>query len=189
MQKTFLLLLLLALFFPAFSQDDPGLKDMDKGVKYLENGDYIKADEHFRLVLKNVKVLPTNISYYFGKNSFYLKKYKQSINWLNKYIELAGTSGRFFDDAILHLKKAEEKYLLQRETEISHILDELSGENEIDCEENDKMICPVCKGEGVIIKEGNFGKTYITCPYSDNRGLLTCEEYNLLIKGELKPKF
>ena len=27
-----------------------------------------------------------------------------------------------------------------------------------------------------------------TCPFSDNKGFLTCDEYNLFLRGELKPK-
>ena len=162
--------------------------DMDAGVEYMDAGEFETADRYFRKILKEIKVLPDEISYYFGKNSYYLEKHKQSINWLNKYIELEGTRGRFFDDAVEFLAKAEGKFRKEREREIQFILDELNSEPELNCEEHDKIICPVCKGEGVIIKEGNFGNQYITCPYSDSRGLLTCGEYNLLIIGELKPK-
>ena len=164
------------------------LKDLDTGVDFLETGNYKEADVYFRKVLKKVEVLPTNLSYYFGKNSFYLNKYKQSIDWLSKYIELEGAKGRFFSDAVEHLNKAESEYRKQREAEIQKVVAELSTEREIDCGISGKVKCPVCHGEGVIIKEGAFGKEYTTCPYSDGQGMLTCEEFNLLIRGRLKPK-
>ena len=179
---------LLSILFQQLHAQDKKFGDLDAGVEAMEAGEYQKADLYFRKILKEVKVLPDEISYYFGKNSYFLGKNKQSINWLNKYIELEGTKGRFFDDAVNYLKKAEEKYRIEREREIQFILNELASEPELNCQEHDKIICPVCKGEGVIVKVGNFGNQYITCPYSDPRGLLTCAEYNLLINGELKPK-
>ncbi len=185
-------LILFGLLMAAYSvngqADVSKLKDLDTGVDFLETGNYKEADVYFRKVLKNVEVLPTNLSYYFGKNSFYLNKYKQSIDWLSKYIELEGTRGRFFSDAVEHLNKAESEYRKQREAEIQKVVAELSTEHEIDCGISGKVKCPVCHGEGVIIKEGVFGKEYTTCPYSDEQGMLTCVEFNLLIRGRLKPK-
>ena len=180
--------LLIAMFSVYGQTDVSKLKDLDIGVDLLEAGKYTEADVYFRKVLKNIKVLPTNLSYYFGKNSFYLNKYKQSIDWLNKYIELEGTRGRFFSDAVEHLNNAEAEYRKQRETEIQKVVAELSTESEIDCGISGKVKCPVCLGQGVIIREGTFGNEYTTCPFSDDQGKLTCEEYNLLIRGKLKPK-
>lgn len=183
-----LLGLLMAMFFVYGQTDVSKLKDLDIGVDLLEAGKYPEADVYFRKVLKNMEVLPTNLSYYFGKNSFYLNKYKQSIDWLNKYIELEGTRGRFFSDAVEHLNNAEAEYRKQREAEIQKVVEELSTENEIDCGISGKVKCPVCLGQGVIIREGPFGNEYTTCPFSDEQGRLTCEEFNLLIRGKLKPK-
>ena len=70
------------------------LKYLDLGIKQFESGQYDEADESFRQVLETVQVLPAEICFYFGANSFHLEKYKQSINWLNKYIALKGTSGQ-----------------------------------------------------------------------------------------------
>ena len=183
-----LLGLLMAMFFVYGQTDVSKLKDLDIGVDLLEAGKYPEADVYFRKVLKNMEVLPTNLSYYFGKNSFYLNKYKQSIDWLNKYIELEGTRGRFFSDAVEHLNSAEAEYRKQREAEIQKVVAELSTESEIDCGLSGKVKCPVCLGQGVIIREGPFGNEYTTCPFSDEQGRLTCEEFNLLIRGKLKPK-
>ena len=61
---------------------------MEEGVNLMEGGKYEEADRIFKRVLRNMEVLPAEISYYFGKNSYFLNQYKQSINWLNKYIEL-----------------------------------------------------------------------------------------------------
>lgn len=162
-------------------------KKMDLGVELMDQGKYEQADEQFRYVLNNMSKLPSEMAYYFGKNSFNLKKYKQSINWLNKYVQLKGTSGRFYENAVEVLHLAEEAYLAESKArKESYQEDLMSGE--FDCDGLAKMICPVCKGEGVIIKQGPFDKIYQTCPYSAGESYLTCEEYNLFMKGELKPK-
>lgn len=169
------------------------LKYLDLGITQFDNGMYKDADASFREVLSNVKVLPAEICYYFGANSFYLSKYKQSINWLNKYIALKGTSGQFFENASALLKKAEEKYLTQTDTAQNEVYAPAEDVDftvmpKVDCGPSGKVICPVCKGQTVIIKRTALRVEYRTCPYCDEHGYLTCEEYNLLLQGELKPK-
>ena len=169
------------------------MKYLDLGIKQYENGKFEDADQSFRQVLESVKVLPAEICYYFGVNSFYLEKYKQSINWLNKYIALKGTSGQFFDESTKYLEKAEEKYLLASEVKESEVYD--PGEKvdytvmpKIDCGPSGKVVCPVCKGQTVIIKKSAMSLSYRSCPYCDDHGNLSCDNYNLLLQGELRPK-
>jgi tetratricopeptide (TPR) repeat protein len=169
------------------------LKYLDLGIKQYESGRFEEAEQSFRQVLESVKVLPAEICYYFGVNSFYLEKYKQSINWLNKYIALKGTSGQFFDESTKYLEKAEEKYLLASEVKESEVYD--PGEKvdytvmpKIDCGPSGKVVCPVCKGQTVIIKKSAMSLSYRSCPYCDDHGNLSCDNYNLLLQGELRPK-
>jgi tetratricopeptide (TPR) repeat protein len=169
------------------------LKYLDLGIKQYESGRFEEAEQSFRQVLESVKVLPAEICYYFGANSFYLEKYKQSINWLNKYIALKGTSGQFFDESTKYLEKAEEKYLLASEVKESEVYD--PGEKvdytvmpKIDCGPSGKVVCPVCKGQTVIIKKSAMSLSYRSCPYCDDHGNLSCDNYNLLLQGELRPK-
>ncbi len=162
---------------------------LDEGVILMEREEYEEADDLFRQVLKRAKVVPTDLTFYFGKNSFYLEKYKQSIDWLNKYIELKGTSGRHYQECIKLLETANTAFLALREEERQAAQEILTSSYDIDCGPSGKVICPVCGGKGVIIQQGPFGSTYRTCPYSDEHGQLTCSEYNQLLRGELKPKF
>jgi tetratricopeptide (TPR) repeat protein len=163
------------------------LTRMDQGANLMYEGKYETADSIFQVVLKNLKVLPAELAFYFGRNSFYLGKYKQSINWLNKYIELKGTKGQYFDETISLLEVANIKFTPIRESEITSILTELTKENLIDCPSGKRM-CPVCKGSGVLIKKGVFDANYQTCPYSGGSGYLSCDDYNLFLRGELAPK-
>lgn len=164
-------------------------REIETASALMDKGQYDSADYIFRHVIQNMKVLPTNISYYFGKNSYYIKRYKQSINWLNKYIELAGTSGQFFDDAVAVLDKAEKEYREERSRDFADMVKELSKKEQVKCEDSSMVICPVCHGLGVIVKETAWGKEFIACPFSNDDGRMSCEDYKLLLAGELKPKF
>ncbi len=195
-------LLLLTLILPGISQTDNAdqikaakradlLRQMDKGVSFMETGNYTLADKQFRFLLENMEAVPANLAYYIGKNSYYLKQYKQSIDWLNKYIQLKGTKGQFYLESVELLKSAEEQFLEMNSpsTRSPQKLDSLLNNNKIDCGPAGLVICPVCKGRSVIIEKGVLGDSYRPCPYSDESGFLTCDEYNLLLNGKLKPKF
>ncbi len=201
MKRAKQLFIIISLFpLLTYGQDvsrDEGMKYLDLGIDQMKAGDYKSADRSFRTVLETVKVLPSEICYYFGVNSYHLGKYKQSINWLNKYIELKGTSGQFFDDTSGYLKKAEIAYRAEQEAKKKDGNDvdmpkiQVDYENlpDIDCNPSGKVICPVCKGITVIITTDRFGRhIYQSCPYCDEYGYLTCKEYELLLEGKLKPK-
>ncbi|MEO0555194.1 MAG: hypothetical protein AAF149_18440 [Bacteroidota bacterium] len=164
-------------------------RTLEQGVALMQEEKYDEAEINFKKVLKESRVVPTILTFYFGKNSYYLGKYKQSIDWLNKYLELKGTDGRFYDECTELLKLANASYLALRQEDQEKAAQILASDYQVDCGPTGKVICPVCKGRGVIIEVGPFGNTYKTCPYSDNHGQLTCDEYNLLLRGELKPKF
>jgi tetratricopeptide (TPR) repeat protein len=196
--KFFIWFFLITVSLPAFAQDPNEiqeqkrkteiLREMDAAVALMENGQYEEADQKFRFVLQNIRAVPSDLTYYFGKNSFYLEDYKQSIDWLNKYIQLKGTSGQFYNDATTLLKKAEENYLKTRSQDVKKTEEVLSKNYDIDCGPGGKAYCPVCKGDHVIVKKGPFGDEFKTCPYCDDHGLLSCEDYNKLLRGELKKK-
>lgn len=165
------------------------MRIMDQGVELLEKEKYEEAASKFKEVLKSTKVVPTDLCFHFGKTSFYLGKYTQSIDWLNKYIELRGTKGRFYDEAVEYLDRSKEAFLVVRNEEQKEAQNVLTTNYDIDCGPSGKIVCPVCKGRAVIITKGPFNDTYKACPYSDDHGYLTCEEYNQLLRGELEPKF
>jgi hypothetical protein len=164
------------------------LRVLDSGVVYMDEGKYALADEKFRYVLDNIRSVPSDLVYYFGKNSFYLEKYKQSIDWLNKYIQLKGTTGQFSQDAVMWLKRAEAEFVKERSKEAKKAEEVLSVDYDIDCGPSGKVPCPVCNGDHVIVKRGPLGNDFRTCTYCDEHGLLTCEQYNKLVRGELRPK-
>lgn len=164
------------------------MREMDSGVYLMDMGKYELADAKFQYVLDNVRSVPSDLTFYFGKNSFQLQKYKQSIDWLTKYIQLKGTNGQFSQEAVDWLKQAEAEYLKEKAGASVKAAEVLSANYDIDCGPSGKVTCPVCKGDHVVIKKGAFGSEYKTCQYCDEHGWLTCEEYNRLLRGDLKPR-
>ncbi|HOX82569.1 MAG TPA: hypothetical protein PLJ60_07440 [Chryseolinea sp.] len=164
------------------------MRILDSGVLFMDMGNYTVADQKFQYVLNNTKSVPSDLTFYFGKNSYYLEKYKQSIDWLTKYVQLKGSNGQFSEEAQELLRKSENAYLQEKSKAASKAGEVLSTDYEIDCGPDGKVICPVCKGDHVITKKGPFGIVYQTCSYCNEHGLLSCEEYNQLLRGELKAK-
>ena len=148
---------------------------------------YFLADSILKEKILNNNRVSSELTFLFGKNSFFLEKYEQSINWLNKYLELKGESGIFSDESIKFLELSKSKNLIENSKNIENVYVELYSYNYIDCQ-NNRKVCPICKGTSVMIIETDVSKIYKTCPFSDNKGFLTCDEYNLFLRGKLKPK-
>ncbi|MEO9872695.1 tetratricopeptide repeat protein [Ekhidna sp.] len=184
----FITLLLISVFAEAqIIRESELLRRMDKGAELMAKGQYDTAQVLFQSVLQNMDKLPSQVAYYFGRNSFHLGKYKQSINWLNKYIQLKGTKGRYYEPAITYLQYAEDEYLKIQRSQAKQFREDLEDAN-YDCGGLEKMLCPVCHGSGVVVQAGIFDEVYKTCPYSLGEGYLSCEEYNLFMRGDLDAK-
>jgi uncharacterized Zn-finger protein len=163
------------------------LRQLDSGVYLMETGQYALADEKFKYVLQNVKSVPSDLTFYFGKNSHFLGLYKQSIDWLNKYIQLKGTTGQYYEEATEWLKQSEAEYLKEKTASTAETQQQILSRNyDIDCGPTGKVTCPVCQGNHVIIRKGPLGDSFKTCPYCNEHGILTCEQYNKLLRGELQ---
>ena len=163
------------------------IKKIETGAQLMAHGKYDSAQVLFQFVLQNMEKLPSEMAYFFGRNSYHIGKYKQSINWLNKYIQLKGTKGKYYEPAIQFLQFAEDEYLKIQRSRTEQFSKDLESA-EYDCGGLEKMLCPVCHGSGVVVQAGIFEEVYKTCPYSLGEGYLTCEEYNEFMRGNLDPK-
>lgn len=166
--------------------EDP-LRFIDTAVVLMNQERYAEADGYFMTALENINVLSADFCYYFGKNSYYLNSYAQSIDWLNKYLELKGSRGQYSKEVISLLEKAEEGFRQNRsDVAAVDVKTRFFYLNTVNCGPSEMITCPVCKGDDVITTRDQFGQRYFKkCPYSHN-GLLTCAQFNLLIQGKLK---
>lgn len=164
-------------------------QELDSAIALTNIDRYTEADEKYRYVLKNLKSIPSDLTFYFGKNSYLLGKYSQSVDWLNKYIQLKGTSGQYYEEAVEWLKKAEKEVVQERAQQSVQANTILFSRNyDIDCGPSGKVVCPVCGGSTVVIRKTYLGDQYKTCTYCKKQGYLTCEDYNKLLRGEFKPQ-
>jgi hypothetical protein len=161
-------------------------RKLDSAVLLIDNGDYELADKKLKTILQSSKSVGSDLTFYFGKNSYFLGNFKQSIDWLNKYIQLKGTTGQFSKEAVEWMHKSETELLKQKQVSSQQAATVFSSDFTMDCGPSGKVTCPVCKGTTVVIKRGYLGETYSTCPYCAKNGYLNCEDYNLLIRGQLK---
>ena len=186
-------LLFIILFISAFLsqgqivRENELIKKIETGAELMALGKYDSAQVLFQYVLQKMEKLPSDVAYFFGRNSYHVGKYKQSINWLNKYIQLKGTKGKYYEPAIQFLQFAEDEYLRIQRKAAKQLEVDLSSA-EYDCGGLEKMLCPVCHGSGVVIQTGLFDQVYKTCPYSAGEGYLSCEDYNLFMRGDLEAK-
>ena len=159
---------------------------MDSAVNLLSAAKYLEAEKILNQVLKSVKSVSSELTYLVGENSFHLAKYRQSIDWLTKYIQLKGTTGEYSSQAALFLRRAEEALLSEVRQQRVEAGEILSKDFDIDCGPTGKVICPVCNGKTVIVKRDYLSEKFTKCPHCDVHGFLTCEQYNQLLKGQLK---
>lgn len=160
---------------------------IDSAVRLSEEGQYEIADIKFKTILKSIRSVPSDLTYHFGRNSFFIGKYRQSVDWLNKYIQLKGTQGQYSEAAMDWLSKAEAELMKEHEKEAKRATEVLSGDYYIDCGPTGKVVCPTCKGSAVVVKKNYFGDVYKTCPSCNKLGYLSCDDYNKLLKGKLLP--
>lgn len=158
---------------------------LDSAISLMREGKYELADSRFTSLLRKVKAVSSDLAFYFGENSLYLGKYRQSIDWLTKYIQLKGTTGTHSQEAVLLLKKAEDAILSEVRQQHQEVAVVLSRDFDIDCGPAGKVVCPVCSGKTVIIKKDYLTERFSSCPYCDQHGFLTCEQYNKLLRGQL----
>jgi tetratricopeptide (TPR) repeat protein len=161
--------------------------ELDSAVILTDRGEYARADTKYLYALKNLKSVPSDLAYNFGRNSYMVGKYAQAIDWLNKYIQLKGVSGTYYDDAVTWLDKANAARLKERQEESSKVSSIVLSRNyDIECPTG-KVNCPVCNGLTVTVKRTYLGETYKPCTTCSQKGYLSCADFNKLLRGELKP--
>ena len=162
-------------------------QQMQKGIMQLKDGDYVAANETFREVLKINAVLPTDLSYYFAKTLYELNQLSDSKNFIDKYLNITGKTGRFYNEALALDKQLK---LKANGIETCHRCN-IYGKRYVTCHNclGDSTItetcyyclgdsissCQKCYGSGVLYSRGSFNEVlYATCDRCDGHGHHTC---------------
>ncbi|MDH5368292.1 MAG: hypothetical protein OEW67_15040 [Cyclobacteriaceae bacterium] len=195
-----LLFLIIYFITPSFSIDAQQSRTnfelsqkMNRAIELIEKEDYHTANTVFRNILATEKVLPTNLSYYFSLTLYHIEQYRNSHNFLEKYLNLTGKAGDFYDQSIQLQKLLENAF-----TDIKNCdLCDINGyqfmtcsvckgnKNTIEdcskCRSAGIISCQKCKAEGVVITIDSFGEhNYQTCDRCLGKGIHTCD----LCEGE-----
>lgn len=177
------LFLILSLTTKALPIDSLVMEKVKEGVYYMENEQYQKAGVTFGELMKPGIVLPDEICYYMGNSLYHTGRTRNSLRFLWKYLELTDTIGVYYHETIALLESMGEGNPNEK-------VDDIEDENFISvqddpCQGKDHVVCPICGGTGVIVKQSNFGTVYKTCAYSNEHGVMDCESYKKYLDGEL----
>lgn len=169
-------------------QFDPEVEALiTKARQQMADDDYEGANATFRRALATKKVLPTSMSYLFAKTLFVIHQNQNAKNFVEKYIDLAGQGGDYYEDAVRLLDLINAEFKAIEECQFCN----LSGYRYTTCENcrgvgetiedcykchgNSPIMCPKCIGRGVVITVTSFGeKIYTSCNRCESKGYIAC---------------
>ena len=161
---------------------------MNQAVDEMSSGKYAEANVTFRKMLASKRVLPTNMSYFFAETLYMINQFHNSENFVDKYLNLAGKGGDYYDQAVGLKQLLEDKKTEIKDCNYCNIF----GYRLVKCQLCDghgslkstcyyckgygKTNCLTCQGDGVIITKNIFGvEEYRTCHVCDTKGYNVCK--------------
>lgn len=163
--------------------DSLTMEKVKKGVYYMENEQYEKAGSTFGELMKPGIVLPDEICYYMGNTLYHTGRTRNSLRFLWKYLDLTDTLGVYYHETIALLESMGEGNPNEKVDDIED--EDFVSVQDDPCQGKAHVVCPICNGTGVIIKQSKFGTVYKTCSYSNEHGVMDCERYIKYLDGEL----
>ena len=173
---------------PPPPQFDPEVTALvEKAKSQMDAGDYEGANRTFRKALATKKVLPTSMSYFFAKTLYVIHQNQNAKNFVEKYLQLAGRGGDYYDDAVRLRQLIDQQFEAIKNCEYCN----LSGYRYVECDNcnglgvtvdtcyncngNGHIMCPKCLGKGVLITTNSFGELiYSSCDLCDSKGYIVC---------------
>lgn len=189
--KYIIIVVLLTICHTSLLAQNYGTTDMADVYKeaqaYMLQKDYEQANLSFRKILKMGTKLPAEMPYLFAETLFNIGQYQNSQSFLNKYFEIMGKAGTYYENALSLKQKLE----LQLNKAITcdfcdysgyrlTVCTVCNGEKQLlqtcnYCQGVGKVGCTLCAGEGVLVQIGALGdKRYKTCHQCKGEGIHTC---------------
>jgi hypothetical protein len=155
--------------------------------KKMAEKKYAEANDIFKKIFSFRSAMPDELAYYYGYNLLNLNKYTQSRAALNKYLVLQGDNGPLSQkakEALLEIDCKETGYhdvTIECDVCYGDSTTEIACRN---CKGRGTEICPLCKGNAVVMTPTNFGINYHTCHRCAGEKIVKCT----VCKGTLKEK-
>jgi len=182
--------------FASFSQEQPDsvvIKNLEKAKSLMDKGDYKGANQLFLRIFKTESTLPDELVFFYGKTLFKLDKQTQSKSVLGKYLELTGTSGKYYKETIEILNKMGDKICVICNNK-GYLIDTIgctyckqTGKRDIECTRcngSGKELCHICRGSKVLVTGTPFGAKFTPCVSCNSEGYIACVK----CKGTTKEK-
>ena len=170
-----------------FNYDPEVIELINSAKQLMSEGDYEGANKQFRLALATKKTLPTDMSYFFAETLFIINQFQNSKNFVDKYINLAGKGGDYYDEAIRLQSLLNDRFSEIRDCQLCNLsgyrfvtCDNCQGLGQstevcYHCKGHGLTTCPKCTGMGVLISANALGqRQYESCPLCDSKGYLAC---------------
>ena len=157
-------------------------------VDQMNDAKYESANLTFRKILKLDAVLPDELSYLFAETLYMVDQYHNSKSFVDKYIRLAGPTGRYYSQALdlkMYLDEEFEQILICKQCDnrgyklLPCDLCHGSGKVHTECFYCFGVginRCEICKGQGVITSLNAFSEPqYHTCNSCQGKGQTACK--------------
>ncbi|PHS40638.1 MAG: hypothetical protein COB07_03795 [Sulfurovum sp.] len=110
MKKTLLLalLIILPMMLHALPKEILADKYLIGAKTSIDKQNYQAANEYFEKIVALDIALPDDFYFQYGKNALATKDYHKSMEYINLYLEKAGSGGKYYRDALLMSNQAEE---------------------------------------------------------------------------------
>ena len=183
-----LVLSLTSAVFAQKSSEDQVDELMETAIAQMNEEEYEQANLTFRKILKLDTVLPDEMSYLFAETLYMVDQYHNSRSFLDKYIRMVGTTGRYYSQAM------DLKHYLDQEYELILVCKECDnrGYRLTDCDHCNNQgkltsqciycrgvginMCDQCKGQGVTTSLNAFREVqYQTCGNCNGKGQTACK--------------
>jgi len=185
--------------FPSLAQFGPNLGQTDRWMKSaqvsMERQEYETVNLIFRDLIDSGLPLPEAMLYFFAETLYELKQYDNSINFLNKYLELNGFAGDYYQGARELQIKLEGPLndiktcqLCDRRGYEYKVCFTCEGARQVEqdcgyCKARGVVGCSKCSGSGMTTRINIFKIVeYFECERCDGKGRLTCP----VCEGKLK---
>lgn len=173
------------------AQTQPNLGGASRLFSYaleeMEKGDYEKANTYFRQIIENNLPISPEMPYYFAVTLYELEQYDNSMNFLNRYLQINGRNAEKYEEAKVLEENLKEPLEAIKACEFCNrqgyrvvACTTCEGEKELAqscslCKQRGVVGCNKCFGNGLLTKRNVFNLIeYHECDQCNGEGKHTC---------------